>query len=290
MHEDRPSLTARWVALGRSLGALLPDGAQLIDDPYGARVASRPMAALLGLARWQPGLRPLLRGALWPLLRGATSMQIRTRVIDDELDRFLAAGGRQLVLLGAGFDARAHRLAERLGDTRVFEVDHPATQRLKRERFGEARATYVAWNFERDAMDELPARLASVGHDRAKPTFTIWEGVTIYLTEGAIEATAATVRAYSAAGSRLCFTYTDTRALTSPRLRGRLLRAAVRRVGEPFRYGWLPKELAGWWQARGFRVLADVVMGEAGRRMLPAAWAERAFTRHRHVATVEPLG
>jgi methyltransferase (TIGR00027 family) len=276
--------------MGRSLGAILPDGAQLIDDPYGARVVGRPMAALMDLARRQPRLRPLLRRALWPLLRGATTMQIRTRIIDDELDRFLAAGGRQLVLLGAGFDARAHRLAARLGDTKVFEVDHPATQRLKRARFGDGRATYVTWNFEADPMRELPARLASVGHDRGKPTFTIWEGVTIYLTEGAIEATAATVHDYSAAGSRLCFTYTDTRALTSPRLRGRILRAVVRRVGEPFRFGWLPKELGGWWAARGFRVLSDVVMGEAGNRLLPAAWAKRAFARHRHVATVEPSG
>jgi methyltransferase (TIGR00027 family) len=289
MHEDRPSFTARWVAMGRSLGAILPDGAQLIDDAYGGRVASRPMAALLGLARWQPRLRPLLRLALRPLLSGAAAMQIRTRVIDDELDRFLAAGGRQLVLLGAGFDARAHRLAERLGDARVFEVDHPATQRLKRDRFGEARATYVAWNFERDPMRELPARLGSLGHDPKQPTFTIWEGVTIYLTEGAIESTAATVRAYSAAGSRLCFTYTDKRALASKRLRGRILAAAVRRVGEPFQFGWLPKELGDWWSARGFRVLSDVVMGEAARRMLPPVWAERAYARHRHVATVEPV-
>lgn len=290
MREDRPSLTARWVAMGRSLGAILPNAAQLIDDPYGVRVASRPMAALLGLARRQPGLRPLLRLALRPLLSGAAAMQIRTRVIDDELERFVAAGGRQLVLLGAGFDARAHRLAARLGDARVFEVDHPATQRLKRDRFGEAHATYVAWNFERDPMAELPARLAALGHDRTQPTFTIWEGVTIYLTEGAIEATAATVRAYSAAGSRLCFTWTDKRALTSRRLRGRILRAAVRQAGEPFRYGWLPKELAGWWAQRGFRVMSDVVMGEAATRMLPPAWARRAHARHRHVATVEPVG
>ena len=44
----------------------------------------------------------------------------------------LGAGLRQMLLLGAGFDSRAYRLPA-LADARVFEVDHPATQRAKRQ-------------------------------------------------------------------------------------------------------------------------------------------------------------
>jgi O-methyltransferase involved in polyketide biosynthesis len=54
-------------------------------------------------------------------------MQVRTRLLDDAVRNFIDAGGRQLVLLGAGFDCRALRMPE-LDCAQVFEVDHPATQ------------------------------------------------------------------------------------------------------------------------------------------------------------------
>ena len=143
-------------------------------------------------------------------------MQVRTRLIDDVVRTFAGFGGAQLVLLGAGFDARAARLAETLDGARVFEVDHPATQALKRSRFGDLHVTFVPWNFERDAMSTLGARLAALGHDPSRPTLTIWEGVTMYLTEPAIADTVAAVRGWSAPGSQLCFSYVERRQNRAP--------------------------------------------------------------------------
>ena len=60
-------------------------------------------------------------------------MIIRTRFIDAALARAIAGGATQVVILGAGFDA-TRTAAGMLEQVRVFEVDRPATQALKRER------------------------------------------------------------------------------------------------------------------------------------------------------------
>ena len=291
MIDGKPSRTAQFVAASRALGALLPDDAQLMDDPYGARMLGSGMARLVSLSRRMPSLRPLLRVIAAPMLPMITYMQVRTRLIDDVVRSFVGFGGGQIVLLGAGFDARAARLGDLLGDARVFEVDHPATQALKRQRFGDLRATFVPWNFEEDAMSGLGARLASVGHDAARPTLTIWEGVTMYLTEAAIADSVAAVRSLSAPGSRLCFSYVERRQIERPRLATRLVTTAVRMWGEPWRFGWEPRELGGWLGAHGYRLVSDEDVDSAGRRLLPRRFAAMLRkTGDRHIAVAEPVG
>jgi methyltransferase (TIGR00027 family) len=287
--DGKPSRTAKFVAASRALGALLPDDAQLMDDPFGARVAGAGVARLVALSRRAPSLRPLLRVAAAPMLPMIAYMQVRTRLIDDCVRSFAAFGGGQLVILGAGFDARAARLADVLGDTRVFEIDHPATQALKRERFGDLRVTFVPWNFERDAMATLGARLASLGHDPARPTLTIWEGVTMYLYEPAIAETVAAVRGWSARGSQLCFSYVEKSQIDRPKLTTRLVTTAVRAWGEPWRFGWDPRALGGWLGAHGYRLVSDEDVDAAGHRLLPRRFAALLRkTGDRHIAVAEP--
>ena len=289
MIEDRPSRTAVFVATMRALGAVLPDGAQLADDPFGARVAPAAWARIAALARARPALRPLLRATLVGAMPSVVYLQMRTRLIDDVVRRFVEAGGAQLVILGAGFDARAARLRPLLDGVRVFEIDHPATQARKRACFGETGAVYLAWDFERDDMAALGARLASVGHQPARPTLTIWEGVTMYLTEPAIEATLAAVRGWSAPGSQLAFTYFDRHLLEHPSLRARAVAMAVRLGGEPWRFGWPPAALPGWLAAHGLRLVFDVEVAEAATHLLPPRYARLVRRRGRHLAVAAPL-
>jgi methyltransferase (TIGR00027 family) len=287
--DGKPSRTAQFVAAARALGALLPDDAQLIDDPFGARVAGGAVARLAALSRRRPSWRPLLRVAAAPMLPIIAYMQVRTRLIDDVVRTFAGFGGAQIVILGAGFDARAARLADLLEGARVFEVDHPATQALKRARFGDLRVTFVPWNFEHDAMSTLAARLAALGHDATRPTLTIWEGVTMYLTEPAIADTVAAVRGWSAAGSQLCFSYVDRRQLERPKLTTLMVKTAVRVWGEPWRFGWHPRELGGWLDAHGYRLVSDEDVDAAGQRLLPRRFAALLRkTGDRHIAVAEP--
>jgi methyltransferase (TIGR00027 family) len=257
MIEGKPSFTAAWVAGGRALGTLLPDEARLATDRYGARFCHPAFAAMVSAAQRMPRLRPLV---LTPALTWVAYMQVRTKAIDDVLRVFVAGGGRQVVILGAGFDCRAARFADDLAGGRVFEVDHPATQAKKRAVMaGERQAdvVYVPWNFETRPLGELPAALAALGLDRSRPTLTIWEGVTMYLTEPAIEASLAAIRALGAAGSPVVFDYKEKARIAQPVGPMRLVSRAVRRIGEPHIFGWDPRELPAWLAARGFALESD---------------------------------
>ena len=113
-------------------------------------------------------------------------MTIRTRFIGEALERAIVGGATQVVILGAGFDSHAYRCQELLAPVRVFEVDRPATQALKRQRVNDVlggppvNLTYVAIDFQHE---DLPDVLTRHGYDSAQRTFFILEGVTMYLPE-----------------------------------------------------------------------------------------------------------
>ncbi|HVZ23466.1 MAG TPA: SAM-dependent methyltransferase [Vicinamibacterales bacterium] len=187
------SRTCIYVAAGRAIGAKEPDSAvrnpddlaeRLLGDParYGV---DHPTVRALGL----PYDEAMASAEVMSTVR---MMMIRTRFIDEALERAVAAGVRQLVILGAGFDTHAYRCRDLLKDVRVFEVDRAATQALKRERvraaFGDPppNLTFVSIDFQHDDLGDV---LAGHGHDRALPTFFIMEGVTMYVPEDGVRRT-----------------------------------------------------------------------------------------------------
>src|SRR5215468_8449468 len=180
MRDDAPSRTALGVAAARGMGRLLPEEARLADDPYGLAFSSPRVTRLFERARGTWPERAAAIARVPGLSTWIAYMQVRTRLIDDHVRAFAAGGGRQVVVLGAGYDCRALRLPE-LAGARVFEVDHPATQGHKRgvlDRLAaRSPAHYLAWDFETHPMDDLPGALADAGHDPVAPTLTIWEGV-----------------------------------------------------------------------------------------------------------------
>ncbi len=178
-------------------------------------LAARMLGPLGGVLR---GLAPLSArtGAVRLALRlGSLGLvdhiALRTAALDDAVAEMLARGPRQLVLLGAGLDARAFRLPG-LEDVTVFEVDHPATQRVKRRRARSLtpharEVRFVAVDFERERVDE---RLREEGFDGAEPTAWLWEGVVPYLEPAATRSTLSRIAALSAPGSALAVTYGTT--------------------------------------------------------------------------------
>jgi methyltransferase (TIGR00027 family) len=269
----------------------------LVDDPFGARVLGGPLERLvqsLAAAPW-----PVRLGAwapLLPLLPWTLYMQVRTRVIDDALLAFVERGGRQLVILGAGFDARAWRLRDDLRGAAVFEVDHPATHAAKRALFGDDGAvTALAWDFEAEGTRSLPERLAGLGHDPSQPTFTVWEGVTMYLTPGAFDDTLDAIQSYSALGSGLAFNYVERRLIERPSAPARIVAAAVRAVGEPFKLGFAASELQARLAGRGFVVRDDRELSELAGALLGERWravaaSGRRFALVERTATAEVGG
>jgi methyltransferase (TIGR00027 family) len=276
MRSQSSSRTAEWIATLRGLSPLVPPAARLVDDPWGAQWTG--YERLRSAAEKAPALSALLSRPIWGWI---LYMQVRSRVLDDAIRRFAQGGGRQLVLLGAGLDARALRLRE-LG-LRVFEVDHPATHARKKGFIGDA-STTVAWDFEKDPLSDLPARLASLGYDRAAPGCVIWEGVTMYLSVQAIEDSVAMLRDLLAPGSILAFTYFGRERLDRPTIAGRLIGRLAKGHGEPWKFGWDPAELPAWMAERGFQLELDDDSSVHAARCLPPEYARHIARDHRRIA------
>ncbi|RIE07371.1 class I SAM-dependent methyltransferase [Candidatus Cryosericum odellii] len=109
----------------------------------------------------------------------------RTTFFDAALARHLEDID-QLVILGAGWDTRAYRLPE---DTRVrcFEVDDARTQKIKPEMLAKAgvdatRVTFVSADF---LTEDWLEQLVKAGFQPDRPSFFLWESVTMYLNRKA---------------------------------------------------------------------------------------------------------
>jgi len=160
----------------------------------------------------------------------------RTTFFDKALERRLP-GIKQLVVLGAGLDTRALRLPSSAG-VRVYEVDAPKAQTFKLEMLKKAgleanRATYVSADFLKEDWLE---KLVAAGFQRDKPTFFLWEGVTMYLTREAVESTLRKIGGTSK-GSVVAFDYFSKAGIQSRSLSMRYLRAFLSATGEPWRFG-----------------------------------------------------
>jgi methyltransferase (TIGR00027 family) len=269
MRDETPSFTAAWVAAMRGLGVFLPHRLRLVDDPYGVRFSRTLRGVRHASGRVNRVAAATTR--LWfrgYIRRFTIYMQLRTRVIDDDIVDFVRAGGRQVVLLGAGFDCRAWRLPALSGAT-VFEVDHPATQGRKRAVMaGDSpigRAVFVPWDFERP-LSELPARLAREGHEASAPTMTVLEGVLMYLTPEATDATFECIRQYSAPGSPAAITYMERSLVEGRSRQARVRRLIVGLAGEPFRNGFDASAVPAWLEARGFHADRDESMTRIATR------------------------
>ena len=284
MKEQRPSFTAAWVAAARGFGDLLPAELHIAEDPYGAAFAST------SLPRRLAGSRLGRRLALTPGLgTWIMYMQVRTRVLDDIARTFAREhANAQVVLLGAGYDCRALRLGA-LANVPVFEVDHPATQGRKQRvlaRLGaESHAHYVTWDFESRPLAELPDALAAAGLDRKAPVLTIWEGVTMYLTQPAIDASLRAIHAFGP--GRLAMTYFERTRIDSPSPMMRLVRASVRGIGEPFKWGWNRDDVPPYLAERGFRVRENRSLDEAAHDFLPSRAAALVHGRNSCYALAE---
>lgn len=198
-----PSRTSIWAAAARAIGAgRNPDhlAAKLIGSEELALLGEHPLAQ----AFESPDnvQHPEVQSAMLTLI-------VRTRFIDDCLERAIADGATQVVIMGAGWDTRAYRFAELLRGARVFEVDQPATQDWKRRRaegtLGPAPAnlTYLQIDFRTQTLGDV---LAAAGYDSQQRTFFIWEGVTMYLPEAAVRDTLRWI-AGQASGSSVVFDF-----------------------------------------------------------------------------------
>lgn len=221
------------------------DSPRVFDDAYAFDM-------LYGHWRWVVASRFLdwlvLRKALHVMRPVYGQVVARSRFCEDVLHAAIARGVRQYVIVGAGLDTFALRAGPTAGALRIFELDHPASQTVKRrliERIGGAPANveYIAADLEREAVSDA---LARSDFDPGEPAFFSWLGTTYYLSEPAVIATLQSIAANTAAGSEVVFDFCVPEASLGGRDREELaaLKRFVARRGEPFVSSFLPAQLA----------------------------------------------
>lgn len=269
MREGHASRTAEHNALFRALEASLPESRRLFDDPLARAFLTWPLSLVTRLAG-VPGFRdfaPWYIDRRWPGVR--TSVVARTRLIDDTIADALREPLEQFVVLGAGFDTRAYRIPG-LRNLLVFEVDHPDTQATKQAALRRAlpappeNVRFVACDFTRG---DLESDMNAAGFREAARTFILWEGVTNYLSEEAVDTT---LRWCSRAApqSLVLFTYVHKALFSDPTtfVGTKQLFAYLGKVGERFTFGIDPSELAGFLSRRGLSLASDVGAAEYRER------------------------
>jgi methyltransferase (TIGR00027 family) len=197
--------TAFSIAVVRAEEGNRPDGERLFTDPYASVFAAagahveESTQRFLDLPFFRDGVR------------------LRTRFLDDCVRDGLTAGLGQIVLLGAGFDARGLRMTEiEARRATVFEIDMPEQMARKRRALAgagvrlPARNVYVPFDFDTPDFDgELRGALEMAGFRPGAGAMFVWEGIIGYIDDAAIEQSLRFMASVGGPRSRLAFTFAD---------------------------------------------------------------------------------
>jgi methyltransferase (TIGR00027 family) len=269
MTPDAASRTALMMAAFRANASARPK--PVCVDEWAGRLAGDDGHALAtSYERTYPHME------LWTALRVA--------YFDRCVTHFATSARPQVVMLGAGLDTRAARLAK--AGVRFFEVDHPESQKLKLSKLGELEhypvdaATYVACDFEK--TDFLTA-LCERGFRDDTPALFVWEGVTVYLTEAAVRATAHRVASACAPETILGFDHLRKKIVHGELRHAKDVesRTFVANMGEPLRFG--VDDALPLLYEEGFRRVRTRTFDEVCLELTGTYERERAFAFQRLV-------
>ena len=214
------------------------------------------------------------------------NVRLRTRYLDGRLDKQLADGCRQVVILGAGLDTRAAR--KRSDGVAYFEIDDASTVDFKRRRLAErgveAPTTFIAGNYVTSGV--LPL-LEAHGFNRDLPSFFIWEGNTMYLTEAdalkVLRDLKAGVRRFS-----ISFDYMDKAvvAKTTGETAATIFVERFAEMGAPWHYGI--DDLNSVAAETGLTVADATTVAGLHRKFWPKRPEESIIYQHYCLCTLKP--
>ena len=176
--------TAQGVAKQRLIETIAGADKRVINDPYAdSFVIGSGFIKLMGhkLNAW-------LSEKLAPGFH--EHLIARTKFIDELIQKSAVNGTEQYVILGAGYDSRAHRL-ELPSSLKIFEVDQPEVSdnklaKLPKELPNSDNVNYVNIDFSYQSLTE---QLIGAGFDQKKSTIFTLEGVSQYITKEAVSST-----------------------------------------------------------------------------------------------------
>jgi len=180
----------------------------------------------------------------------------------------IGAGATQILVLGAGYDTMGWRLAPEFSGVNFFEIDHPATARLKAKGID---AMGKRDNLCLIAEDLGKRKLADVlepneSWDQSARTVIVAEGLVMYLSPGAVRDLFCQCAVIAGVGSRIAFSYIPTGADGRPdagRWTGLML-WLQKVAGEPWTWSIRPEELGLFLEDSGWTNSRELV-GESDR-------------------------
>jgi len=259
--------TAQGVAKQRLIETLARSDERIINDPYADRfVIGASFIKLMGhkLSVWltrkfAPGLHEHLIS--------------RTRFIDDLIKKSATSGAEQYVILGAGYDLRAHRL-KLPSSLRIFEVDQPEVQARKRSKLpkelpNSENVTYVTVDFTHQSLTK---QLMAAGFDQSKSTVFTLEGVSQYITKEAVSSTIKELATLTQKVSSIFFiSYVDELLDKDPEAcfgkgypkaakRAETIKYLSAKAGEPWISFYTAKEIESALSQNGFSIKENVTL------------------------------
>jgi len=262
-----------------------PEGQRLVQDELALQFLPLGLKSLAKLTRWPPA-RALMFNISEKRARGVWGgVLCRKRYIDEKVLEALSAGINAIVILGAGLDTRAYRLAL-LAGILVFEVDLPENIEYKRAKLQQlygrvpTYVTLVPVDFD---GQELESALASQGYTTEQRSFFVWEAVTQYLTERGVRKTFSFL-AKAKAGSRMVFTYIRQDFIDGTAIHGLEALYQGFRVKEQFwHFGLVPEQVPAFLQEYSWKELEQAGSQEyttryvkPSGRAIPVTEIERA--------------
>jgi len=261
INKKGPSKMAERVALIRFRESRKPENERICYDPYAIHFITPKLweFALHNPDEYKAKMENI--ESLFPGL--ANSVIARVRYFDDVVRASVGSGLEQLVILGAGYDTRAYRIEE-VKNIRVFEVDHPDTQRVKAEKIKEIfgslpdHVVYVQVDLE---FDKLGKRLVESGYNISGKTLFIMEGLVMYLQPEATDEMLSFIVHNSGKGSAIIFDYdtlrsADAEDITSEESKN--IRSYTKQYGEAIKFGIKEGTIKTFLLERGFSQIRNM--------------------------------
>jgi methyltransferase (TIGR00027 family) len=254
MDASKASRTAEIMARYRAAELRFPEEQRICKDPYAIYFVSDEVKKLLKRPLRLLIIRLWLNWMFPGIHNGVVS---RVRYMDDCVVKCLENDLEQLVIIGAGYDTRAYRIEGIAEKVKVFELDHPATQRAKKETLKvifdspPGHVTHIPIHLDKDRISE---KLSTGGYDPAKKTLFIMEGLLMYLPPRFVDKLFKFIKTTSGAGSWVTFDYLPPSMIdgTIKVREGKNMIKGVKKWGEPFRFGLKHEDAKAFLSSRGF--------------------------------------
>ena len=199
----------------------------------------------------------------------------RTRFIDDLIEKSTSIDIEQYVILGAGYDSRAHRL-KLPSKLKIFEVDQHEVQERKRSRLpdnttNKANVIYISIDFNQQSLKE---QLLNAGFDQNKSTIYTLEGVSQYITREALNSTLKELDALNQnSNSKIFISYVnkllkdDQKACfgvgySNPEKAVKFITNGAAKVGEPWISFYSAKEIESLLSQNNFTLIENKTLAD----------------------------